>query len=142
MNVVDGIAALPIFDVDGPSASTFDDVPIRNGATTLADGLVFLNSVQVLNYPAGDYDFNGTVNAADYVVWRDSLGSKTNAAADGNGDGTVNAADYPIWRSSFGQTGGPGTGSGSLAIGTVPEPCSAALVFIGSLLPAARRRRS
>jgi cyclophilin family peptidyl-prolyl cis-trans isomerase len=142
MNVVDGIAALQIFDADGDSGSTFDDVPILNGATTLANGLVFLNSVQVLNYPAGDYDFNGKVNAADYVVWRSSLGSKTNAAADGNGDGIVNAADYTIWRNSFGQTGGPGVGSGNLVDSNVPEPGGAAILFIGSLLLAARRRRS
>jgi peptidyl-prolyl cis-trans isomerase A (cyclophilin A) len=141
MSVVDGIAALPIYDLDGTSASTFDDVPIRNGATTLANGLVFLNSVQVLNFPAGDFDFNGKVNAADYVVWRDSLGSTTNAAADGNGDGTVNAADFSIWRSSFGQSGGPGAGSGGLANRDIPEPVGTALVVIASLVCSAPRCR-
>jgi hypothetical protein len=140
MTVVDGIAALQQFDLDAPPATTFDDVPLRTGAS-LADRLVFLNSVQVLNYKAGDYDFNGTVNAADYVVWRDSLGSKTNAAADGNGDGTVNAADYSIWRSSFGQSGGPGAGAGSLVGGgSVPEPPCAMLVCGGSLVCSLWRR--
>ncbi|HEX4414515.1 MAG TPA: peptidylprolyl isomerase [Lacipirellulaceae bacterium] len=142
MTVVDAIAGLNVYDLDGASASTFDDVPIRDGATDLSSGLVFINSVQVLNYPAGDYDFNGVVNAKDYVVWRDSLGSTTNAAADGNGDGIVNAADYSIWRSSFGQTGGPGSGAGSLFETSVPEPTSALLVFTGSLSLIVRRRRA
>src|SRR4051794_38397718 len=134
MTVVDGIAALQIYDIDGMSASTFDDVPIRDGATTLANGLVFLNSVQVLNYKAGDYDFNGTVNAADYAVWRNSFGSTTNAAADGNGDGKVDMRDYVVWRNTLGQSGGPGAGAGSLVDGgSVPEPITAVLIFAASL---------
>src|SRR3954469_6796413 len=48
MNVVDAIAALPRFDLDGTSGSTFDTVPLRTGAT-LADRLVFVNTFQILN---------------------------------------------------------------------------------------------
>jgi peptidyl-prolyl cis-trans isomerase A (cyclophilin A) len=144
MTVVDAIAALQTYDLDGASASTFDDVPIRTGATGLADGLVFLNSVQVLNYKAGDYDFNGTVNAADYTVWRNSFGSTTNAVADGNGDGIVDMRDYVVWRNTLGQSGGPGAGSGSLVNGgSVPEP-SSSLLALGVCLSCGlvRRRRS
>ena len=84
-------------------------------------------TVSVLNFKAGDYDFNGTVNAADYTVWRNSLGSTTNAAADGNGNGNVDAADYVLWRKTLGQSGGPGAGTGSFVDGNVPEPSSAVL---------------
>ena len=84
MTVVDNIVALPRYNLGG----AFDTVPLRgDNSMSLANRLVFLNTVQVLNFKAGDYDFNGTVNAADYAVWRSSFGSTTNAAADGNGNG-------------------------------------------------------
>lgn len=141
MTVVDGIAALQTFDLDGSSASTFDNVPLRTG-TALADRLVFLNTVQILNYKAGDYDFNGTVNAADYAIWRNSFGSTTNAAADGNGDGKVDMRDYVVWRNTLGQSGGPGAGSGSLVDGGgVPEPSTALLAGGVCLSYWLRRRR-
>jgi cyclophilin family peptidyl-prolyl cis-trans isomerase len=129
MTVVDAIAALPRFDLD-PSGSTFDTVPLRTGAT-LADRLVFVNTFQILNFKAGDYDFNGTVNAADYTVWRNTLGSTTNAEADGNGNGKVDAADYVLWRKTLGQSGGPGAGSGAgLDSFGVPEPSSGILILL------------
>ncbi len=142
MSVVDSIAALPIYDLDG-SGSTFDDVPLRT-TTSLSAGLVFVNSVQELNYKAGDYDFNGTVNMADYTVWRNTQGSTTNAAADGNGDGVVNAADYVLWRKTLGQSGGPGAGAGSELLSTfnAPEPsCLLLIVLLFTLLPACYRVR-
>ncbi len=131
-----------LYDLDGSSASTFDNVPLRTGWTTLAERLVFLNTVQMLNYKAGDYDFNGTVNAADYAIWRNSFGSTTNAAADGNGDGKVECATMSVWRNTLGQSGGPGAGSGSLVDGGgVPEPSSALLAVGICLLVWLRRRR-
>jgi peptidyl-prolyl cis-trans isomerase A (cyclophilin A) len=142
MTVVDAIAALPRYDLDG-SGSTFDTVPLRT-TTSLQDGLIFLNSVQVLNYKAGDYDFNGTVNQADYTVWRSTLGSTTNAAADGNGNGIVDTADYILWRKTLGQSGGPGAGSGAgLDSFGVPEPSTAALILlVGTMLTFYRVRFS
>lgn len=124
MSVVDSIAALTIYDLDGPSASTFDNVPIRSGWTTLANGLLFVNDVKVLNIPSGDYDFNGVVNQADLTVWQSTLGSTTNVAADGNGNGIVDAADYSVW------------------LAGVPEPSCIILAILGTSCLAFSRRRS
>jgi len=138
-SVVDPIAALPTYDLDGPNGGTFDNVPLRDATSPLANSLVFLTSVQVLNYKAGDYDFNSTVNTADYTLWRSSFASTTNAAADGNGNGKVDAADYVLWRKTLGQSGGPGTGAGSLLGTAVPEPASALLIAAGILFLGLRR---
>src|SRR4029078_9829883 len=60
----------------------------------------------------GDYNHNGVVYAGDYVLWRKTPGSY-------GGD----PGGYNTWRANFGNT----PGSGSLAIGTVPEPAAIAL---------------
>jgi len=139
MNVVDNIVALPRFDLDGSSGATFDTVPLRGTNTnTLAERLIFLNSVQVLNTPVGDYDGNGTSTTADYALWRETFGSKTIAEGDGNGNGGVDLADYVTWRKSAGAAG-----AAELSGVGVPEPASVALILVGGLmLPFYLRRLS
>ena len=80
----------------------------------------------------GDYNANGAVDAADYVVWRNG-GPLQNDFTPG-----VQAADYDFWRSRFGATTNPGSGTSA----AVPEPASAVLITILSLvtISAARRR--
>ncbi len=143
MNVVDSIAAVPTFVFQG----AWSDGPMRNYTAAQYNAFVPVNgnnvvnlTVSVLNYKAGDYDFNGTVNAADYTVWRNSYGSTTNAAADGNGNGKVDMADYVLWRKTLGQSGGPGSGSGIDSF-SVPEPASATLILLGGLMLASYRGR-
>jgi len=138
MSVVDSIAGLQFYDLDGTSGGTFDAVPLTT--PSIPSGFVVVNSVSVLNYQAGDYDFNGTVNSADYTVWRNNFGSTTNASADGNGDGVVNTRDYVVWRNTLGQSGGPGSGAAELG-SAVPEPSAAFLAFWGTIPFFAKRRR-
>jgi peptidyl-prolyl cis-trans isomerase A (cyclophilin A) len=141
MTVVDAIGDLPIpsdFEID--LNPPFNDLPLRNfSGNTLAQvrvqHTVTVSQVRVLNFRAGDYDFNGVVNQADYTLWRSNMGSTTNAAPDGNGDGVVDARDYVVWRNTLGQTGGPGSGTG------VPEPTAAFLAVSGSLMFLTRRGR-
>ena len=88
----------------------------------------------------GDFNNNGRVDAADYVLWRNSVGSNT-ALPNDNGLGTpIGSAQYDLWRSNFNK---PGSGSGALEGGEVPEPTSVLLVILGAmaLLPTRLRGR-
>jgi cyclophilin family peptidyl-prolyl cis-trans isomerase len=148
MNVVDAINNLPAVNAavaQNAPGEDFDEIPVRDLQKVLNQGditsaeAVMIN-VSVLNYRAGDYDFNGTVNSSDFTVWRNTFGSTTNAAADGDGNGVVDAADYVVWRNTLGQSGGPGAGTGELAGSTVPEPLSGVLFFIVAAYLGASRR--
>jgi peptidyl-prolyl cis-trans isomerase A (cyclophilin A) len=136
MSTVDAIAALPRTDVDPPPQTTFDAVPLRSGSS-LANKLVYLTNVQVLNLPAADYDRSGTVNSNDYTVWQTSFNSTTDVQADGNGNAHVDAADYVLWRKP--SASGSGTG---LAASIVPEPSTAFLLVCGTLMLGISRRRN
>jgi peptidyl-prolyl cis-trans isomerase A (cyclophilin A) len=143
MSVVDTIAAVPVFGFQG----AWTDGPMRNYTSAQYNAFVPVGgtnvvnlTVSVLNFKAGDYDFNGTVNMADYTVWRNTLGSTTNAAADGNGNGKVDAADYVLWRKTLGQSGGPGSGAGLDSV-VAPEPASIFILGFGLFLIAISRRK-
>lgn len=87
------------------------DVVIAQQDVTNTDAVI-LNTVSVLTFDAGDYDFNGVVNQDDFLVWQNQFASSllitdqvgvtptTFAEADGNGDGVVNADDLAIWRAA------------------------------------------
>ena len=84
-------------------------------------------------HPA-DFDGNGFVNGYDLMIWQRGLGltgQADNSAGDADGNGIVNAADLAIWRSQFGGPPIVGSDAGTTA---VPEPISAALLLLGSLL--------
>jgi cyclophilin family peptidyl-prolyl cis-trans isomerase len=151
MDVVDTIDNLPVINASAAqnaAGEDFGEVPVRNKQQVFNQNDITANeavmvSVAVLNYKAGDYDFNGTVNQADYTVWRNTLGSTTNPAADGNGNGVVDTADYVLWRKTLGQTGGPGAGSSSdLGAFGVPEPLSGFLLLTGGMALSCSRRRA
>jgi hypothetical protein len=84
----------------------------------------------------GDYNGNGVVDAADYTVWRDTLGQLgMGLAADGNGNNQIDAGDYSVWKSHFGNS----VGGGSLAIASVPEPATLALLILPMVAALSRR---
>jgi fibronectin-binding autotransporter adhesin len=109
-------------------------------ATTLSYGLGFTtvqlptgwtldtssvpNSILVKVQGTGDFNGDHIVDAADYVTWR----KDPNATPGG----------YDAWRRNFGNTV-PGGGSG-LGNSAVPEPAAIALVGLGLLSLASRRR--
>ena len=126
MDVVDAIAALPIADLDPYPQRTFDTVPLLDVPGGLAENLIFVNDVMVLNLPEGDYDFDGNVDGDDFQVWQQSLGSTTEAEADGNGNGVVDAADLAIWQTGF------GTPVSTSSIMAIPEPGSFGLAMLGA----------
>jgi hypothetical protein len=99
---------------------------------------VHITSVDVVNLPAGDYDFNGVVNMADYSVWRQSYDSTTAAEADGNGNGIVDLADFVVWRNTM---AGSAAGAGTFPF-AVPEPAAALLMATASLFVFGRQGRA
>jgi hypothetical protein len=97
---------------------------------------VYIDNIRIGTTPAantGDYNGNGIVDAADYTIWRDTLGSTTDLRANGDNAGAsagkIDQADYTLWKSKFGTT----SGSGALSLGAVPEPSSAALLWIAAI---------
>ena len=129
MDTVDEIADLAIANLGG---GAFGTVPLMDVPGGLAENLVFISSVEVLDFAEGDYNFDGVVDAADFTVWRDAEGSTTVAEPDGNGDGVVDILDYNIWKSHFGAT----TGNGISSTMAVPEPTGLGLFLawlIGSM---------
>lgn len=146
LQTVDAIASQQVVNAGG----AFEQLPVLDSFTPpniFRDDLVLVNSVTVLNFATGDYNFDGQVTSADYNVWRSQFGSSlriadnsnqslgTSMEADGNGDGVVDAIDYAVWREAFAAAGG-----GSLASFPIPEPCSAFLALLALSASYSRRR--
>jgi hypothetical protein len=72
---------------------------------------------------SGDFNGDGVVDAADYIVWR-----KTGGTPD----------EYNAWRANFGATASAGSASGS-ALAAVPEPATAAMLLLTTLVALASR---
>jgi peptidyl-prolyl cis-trans isomerase A (cyclophilin A) len=138
MSVLDAIQ-----DLSRINTQQFSDVPVLDIAKVQAQQNVFtedaviLSDVRVLNIPGGDYNRDGVVNAADLAVWKADFGSTTKVDADGNGNGRVDGQDFLAWQRTLGQNLGPPIAA---AVHGVPEPSGLALVALGSMCAALRRR--
>ncbi len=104
---------------------TIENVPVFNGLTfdvIYNSQSVILQVVEAVAL-AGDYNQNGIVDAADYTVWRDNLGAPAGTLVNDVDGGVIGPAQYATWQSNFGAM----LGSGSGAVGSVPEPSSLVL---------------
>jgi len=84
----------------------------------------------------GDADENGVVDAADYIALKTHIGQgsgATTADGDFDGDGDVDRADFLVLRANFGRLA---------PAGPVPEPSALAVLALGGLAVALRRRRT
>jgi uncharacterized repeat protein (TIGR03803 family) len=111
--------------------------------TTYTGGTHGYGVVFMLAAPAipGDYNSNGVIDAADYVVWRKTLGQTgANLPADGSHNNQVDSADYSVWRARFGNTSG--SGAGTVAATTIPEPKPLPLLGLAVFSLAPKRRHA
>jgi fibronectin-binding autotransporter adhesin len=132
-------AAFDILDW-GTLMGTFSSIalqPLTGGVawdtSQLSTGVLSVVSTGIL----GDYNKNGIVDAADYIAWRNNQGTTHVLPNDPIG-GTIGVAQYNQWRAHFGQTAG--SGAGTLADATVPEPATWVLCAIALVLAVVRNR--
>ena len=106
MAVVDAIAALPKINASGGDPQgVFANLPVRNfsGGTIFKENLAIINSVTVVLFPDGDYNFDGVVDGADLNIWDADYGRLVIVGGDFNDDNEINSADLAIWESGYGQ---------------------------------------
>ena len=139
MDIIDAIYGMRVFPLyDQSSQQIATSVPMHGDFTgdITRDNFVLFTSIEELNIPDGDYDFDGDVDMADLMILQRTFGSTTDGAADGNGNGVVDAGDMAIWQQTFGQSTVAG------AVAAVPEPSTLACLTVGLLvLPRRRTRR-
>jgi hypothetical protein len=114
------------------------DLPSLTTGLVWDIGQLYTDGVlEVVSGLAGDYNGNEEIDAADYTVWRDALTAASTSLANDPTPGTVDESDFLYWRTHYGESLGSGSGSAA----AVPEPNTLAMLFLGSLLSLAVRRR-
>ncbi len=142
MDIVDEIAELPTHDIaatiDGQLVRVGANVPMHgdfsNGVTK--DNFVLFSSIEELDIPDGDFDFDGDVDLADLMILQRTFGSTTEVAADANGDAVVDQLDLAFWETDY------GIGEASVAFVGIPEPTAAALFATAAFFLARKRPKA
>lgn len=135
MDVVDAISNLPtqtIVNQFGQSLGTA--FPLHGdltGGVSMANFVLF-PSVEELDIPDGDYDFDADVDGSDFLIWQRGFQSTVDVAADNNGDAIVNGADLTPWELNYAAVA-------VQAATAVPEPASLALAALSLLAVLLRR---
>lgn len=114
-------------EISYASIGTIGSIPTQTSPNSLASFL--LTSLEKIQPPSGDYNFDSVDNANDYAEWRNAFGDSDapHAYADGNQNGVVDGADYVLWRHSL--------SLGNANATSIPEPSLVllALVALGGM---------
>jgi len=118
-----------VWSVESPLELTFEYLTAANQ--------VVVGSVQygLFESLGGDFDLDLDVDGNDFLAWQSGFGTMTGALhADGDADydGDVDGNDFLVWQGQFGSSAGAG-GAAPAAL-SVPEPTSAMLATLASLL--------
>jgi hypothetical protein len=79
--------------------------------------------------PDADFDSDGDVDGQDFLAWQRGFGKPSALPIDGDADldADVDGVDLGFWKTQFGA-------AATVAVGSVPEPSSIALLFVSGLL--------
>ncbi|MEM6332299.1 MAG: autotransporter-associated beta strand repeat-containing protein [Planctomycetota bacterium] len=134
--LLDASAVSGTFDtVDGVNLGTIDGFSASAAITYTA------TSVDLVVALSADANLDGIIDTSDLAILASNFGESDNAwaTADFNGDGNVDTSDLAILASNFGVDSNPVAALGTAA---VPEPGTLALLAIGGLAVATRRRQT
>ena len=89
-------------------------------------------------FQPGDFNEDGSVDGGDLFSWRegfDDVGPKSHTQGDGDGDMDVDGDDFLIWQRQLNVSFGAAP-----VASAVPEPSALAMVLVGAVRFARRRR--
>jgi hypothetical protein len=144
-----GAGSYTLLDYTGALGGSFGNLALGTTPAGFNYSLVDTGSSINLNVAAlatTDPDFNddGVIDAADWVLWRKfnptAAPLANNAMGDADADQDNDTDDYNLWRENFAEPF-PGSGGGNGGNSAVPEPATFAMLLVGLVAAAARRRR-
>ncbi|MCA9231251.1 MAG: peptidylprolyl isomerase [Planctomycetales bacterium] len=121
MEVFDAIAGLQIVNAGG----AFNTLPVQNfsGNTIFREHLIIVNSVSVVEFLAGDYNFDGTVDLEDLGKWSKDYGRLQLIGGDYDDDKQITGFDFLKWQTGFGNAAGAayteGNSDGDLFVNSI-----------------------